>query len=198
MASGLRIGSPRAKSELRVQLLAQRRVMTEPQWRSASAVIRDRLEEYIETQGVSSVGLYAPLVGRREVDVTDLHARLRARGVEVAYPFMRGATRGFAWANDVDLLERCNGFAQPPSWAVAASPGQLALIVVPALATTARGFRLGYGAGFYDQLLPRFCPPGRAVCVVFHAQILPELPVEPHDAACDGVLSEVGWTKPLG
>lgn len=63
----------------------------------------------------------------------------------------------------------------------ALDPRELDVVVVPGLAFTTDGRRLGQGGGHYDRFLPRL----RAGCVTigaaFAEQIVADLPTEPHD-----------------
>jgi 5-formyltetrahydrofolate cyclo-ligase len=52
-------------------------------------------------------------------------------------------------------------------------------VIVPGLAFTPAGDRLGYGAGFYDRFLTRVHAPNAGVC--FAEQVVDTLPVEAHD-----------------
>lgn len=63
------------------------------------------------------------------------------------------------------------------------------LILVPGLAFTRRGFRLGYGGGYYDRLLSE---PGHALTLgaCFQALLLEELTHEPHDVPVDFLVTE--------
>ncbi|MCP5469521.1 MAG: hypothetical protein H7A36_03340 [Chlamydiales bacterium] len=57
--------------------------------------------------------------------------------------------------------------------------GSPQLILVPGLAFSPSGHRLGYGGGYYDRLLATlFC---ETIGVGFKEQLVEELPVEPHD-----------------
>ena len=60
-------------------------------------------------------------------------------------------------------------------------------VIVPGLAFTPDGYRLGYGGGFYDRFLAEVAAPNAGVC--FAEQIVPELPVEAHDVAVQRVIS---------
>lgn len=184
--------APRDKATLRALLRQQRATLPLEVWRQDSDAIVRHVEQYVRAQRITSVALYAPLEKRREVDVSPLDGWLRARGARVAYPFMRGPDLGFAWVSAPNDLCALGGFPQPHVAAQRAKPGELGLIVVPALAATPHGLRLGYGSGFYDRVLPTYCPPGRALCVVFENQVLRELPVSPYDVACAGVITETG------
>ena len=72
----------------------------------------------------------------------------------------------------------------------AVNPAEIDLILVPGLAFTRDGHRLGRGGGFYDRLLSRL--PARTVKlgVCFDLQIVAQLPSEPHDQRMDAVVTE--------
>jgi len=71
-------------------------------------------------------------------------------------------------------------------------PGSLDLVVVPGTAFTPAGHRLGQGGGWYDRFLPLVRPGCVTVGVGFELQVLPSLPVEPHDVVLDIVVTEAG------
>jgi 5-formyltetrahydrofolate cyclo-ligase len=64
------------------------------------------------------------------------------------------------------------------------------LILVPGLAFTREGWRLGRGGGYYDRLLPLLRPDAIALGVCFAEQIVERLPVEGHDMRMDGVIAD--------
>jgi 5-formyltetrahydrofolate cyclo-ligase len=66
------------------------------------------------------------------------------------------------------------------------------LLLVPGLAFTPEGHRLGRGGGFYDRLLALRGPKTRTFGVCFDAQMFPQLPLESHDESVDAVLTESG------
>ena len=68
--------------------------------------------------------------------------------------------------------------------------GEANLIIVPALSYTRRGFRLGYGGGYYDRLLAASgLIPTVGVC--FEALLLEDLPRTAHDLPVSHVVTEV-------
>jgi 5-formyltetrahydrofolate cyclo-ligase len=60
-------------------------------------------------------------------------------------------------------------------------------VLVPGVAFDDRGYRLGRGAGHYDRLLPAMRPDCVCWALGLNCQLVPCLPVEPHDVALDGV-----------
>jgi 5-formyltetrahydrofolate cyclo-ligase len=72
------------------------------------------------------------------------------------------------------------------------------LLVVPALAVDGRGWRLGRGGGSYDRVLARVAGVVPALAVVDDAEVLPSVPVEPHDRPVQGYVTPSGihWISP--
>ena len=63
------------------------------------------------------------------------------------------------------------------------------LMILPGLAFTRNGERLGYGGGFYDSFLAKgFCGTKMAIC--FSEQVLSDIPVEEHDMTVDYLITE--------
>ncbi|HEY5958397.1 MAG TPA: 5-formyltetrahydrofolate cyclo-ligase, partial [Polyangiaceae bacterium] len=89
-----------------------------------------------------------------------------------------------------DLVMQNQRFHMPIPTSPIAERGDIDVIIVPALAATPTGQRLGYGSGFYDVTLPDLCPPARSVVVAYDFQMLIELPEERHDIRCDAVITD--------
>ena len=70
------------------------------------------------------------------------------------------------------------------------------VMIVPLLAWDARGYRLGYGGGFYDRTLEllRSRGPVLAVGFAFAAQEVAEVPTDAFDQRLDAVVTERGVT----
>ena len=68
------------------------------------------------------------------------------------------------------------------------------VLIVPMVGFDARGYRLGYGGGFYDRTLAglRARKPVLAVGFAFAAQELPEVPIDAYDQRLDMVVTEAG------
>lgn len=58
-------------------------------------------------------------------------------------------------------------------------PNQIDLLIVPGLAYTREGFRLGFGGGYYDRFLKYYS--GKTISIAFNSQIIPHFLVEDHD-----------------
>jgi len=64
------------------------------------------------------------------------------------------------------------------------------LAIMPGIAFDERGGRIGHGTGFYDKLIPRLEITTRKVALAFECQIVPQIPMEPHDRYIDIIITE--------
>ena len=162
-----------------------------------SARIVEHVSELAAFGRARALALFWPVERHGEVDLRKVDARARELGKRVYYPCLiadgERLTPGFREViGTAALSEQGRGFAEPPDDAPLAEPGGLDLVVVPAIAVSVTGHRLGYGSGFYDEVLPRFCPPAFSVVVAYSFQLLGELPVDEHDVVCDCVVTDEG------
>jgi 5-formyltetrahydrofolate cyclo-ligase len=133
---------------------------------------------------------------RGEADPGPLVRRALAEGKVVGLPRVAGPPRGkgpglvFHRVSADTVLERGGfGIPEPPNDAeTRLDPGAADLVLVPAVAFSPEGDRIGFGGGYYDRFL-RGCG-GVAVGIGYEFQVLEELPRGPGDAAVDAVVTE--------
>ena len=127
---------------------------------------------------------------RTEIDPLDAMA---AHAGPVGVPVITGAgqpLRFREWGPGCALIEGEFG-ARIPAEGAWLEPE---VLIVPLLAWDRRGYRLGYGGGFYDRTLERLRSrhPTLAVGFAFAAQEVPEVPTEPVDQPLDAIITEEG------
>ena len=66
---------------------------------------------------------------------------------------------------------------------------EIDIAIVPGLGFTSIGARLGYGGGYYDRWFEKH-PKTKRVALCFEAQLMENLPTEPHDREMDAVITE--------
>ena len=73
------------------------------------------------------------------------------------------------------------------------------VLLVPLLAFDSRGYRLGYGAGYYDRTLTELRQRKKilAIGIAYAGQEVPEVPIESHDARLDKIATETKVLKNL-
>jgi 5-formyltetrahydrofolate cyclo-ligase len=184
-----------AKHQLRQRMRALRRAHPRDALALRSRAIVERVIASSDFANARSVGLFYPMSELKEVDVRPIDEEARRRGMRVFYPFLEEREgrllSGLRLSQSLaSLAERGQRFFEPPPEALSAARGDVDLLIVPALAAASSGHRLGYGAGFYDATLPDFCPPARAIVVVYDFGLLADLPTLAHDVSCDGVITD--------
>lgn len=76
---------------------------------------------------------------------------------------------------------------QEPQHSTPYPPENIDLVIVPGLAYTKQGGRLGFGAGYYDRFLSTY--RGQTIALALTPQLLETLPLESHDQVIDQVLT---------
>lgn len=92
---------------------------------------------------------------------------------------------------DSELVPGTLGIPEPHRGLPEVAPASIDWALVPGLAFDERGFRLGRGGGYYDRLIPLLRPDAFCWAICFTCQLLPELPVEVHDAPLDGISTPI-------
>jgi 5-formyltetrahydrofolate cyclo-ligase len=69
-------------------------------------------------------------------------------------------------------------------------PEQIDLVIVPGVAFSREGGRMGNGQGYHDRLLERVRPDCRLIGLCYECQLFDDLIVGPHDVFMDKVVTE--------
>jgi len=138
---------------------------------------------------------YCPI--RTEIDPAPLMTALHEAGHRLCVPVIEGpglALRFREWHPGCALVAGPFGAAVPAAgdWL---EPG---LLLAPLLAFDTRGYRLGYGGGFYDRTLEmlRARRPTLAVGLAYRAQEVGRVPAGPTDQRLDAIVTETGVLSP--
>ncbi len=173
------------KATLRHEIREMKRAMTEEEIESRSA----RLGElFIQSQPYRDAKtIYGYLPYNQEVRTIPMLEQALRDGKKVAVPKVYGDTMKFIYLEDLSQVEK--GYAGIPEPIVDEPMAEdtSALVLMPGLAFTKNGDRMGYGGGFYDRFLadePNH--PTLALCYDF--QIVENLPTEEYDIPVDSVL----------
>lgn len=153
------------KAELRKEYLEKRRAMGRDEAESCSRVIADRLFATFDFAALKAVHCYIPIGKFAEVDTSFIFERIwnDFPQVRTAVPRVADTTgdlEHFYYTNETNMVENAWGINEPAG-AERADPKDFDLVLAPLLAFDERGYRVGYGKGFYDRFL-REC---RADCV---------------------------------
>ena len=177
------------KAELRRQVRSEIRRLSEDDRVAFSTLVCARLQSERCWRQAGSVLLYMSLLD--EVDVAVLSRAAISGGKRVVLPrYDRQHQRYLACQVEdlnCDLEAGEFGILEPRPRCPVIPPNRLDFAVIPGVAFTLDGRRLGRGKGFYDRLLTAF---GGIKCgVAFDEQIVAEIPLESHDIRVDWIVT---------
>lgn len=129
---------------------------------------------------------------KSEISPLPLMQKLAEQGAGLALPRIVGRGQPLSmrvWQFGGPLDRGQWGIREPQSDALEVDPD---ILLVPLLAFDRAGYRIGYGAGYYDMTIARLrsLKTITAVGIAFAAQEVPEIPKTPHDERLDLVLTE--------
>ena len=133
-----------------------------------------------------------------EPDIIPVAKKLLAIGKRIAFPISLTTTYEleFKYVERLeDLVLGAYGIKEPPKDALSVTDFSDALCLVPALAFDKRGFRLGYGKGYYDRFLR--ASKVKSAGVVYSEFITDRLSVDKHDMSVDIIFTEKGVEIPF-
>ena len=180
------------KRQLRTEVLKKRNTLPLPNRVLHSATILQRLFELEEIKSAHWIKFYASYGS--EVETYGMMAHALSHGKRVAVPKVEGDDR-LVFSEVLhpvrDLAPGWKGIPEPKAEALRPVKfEELNLIVIPGIAYDERGNRVGQGLGFYDRLLRKNSSRIPVVAVAFELQIVPEVPVSPHDIHVDLIVTE--------
>ena len=184
------------KAALRARMRSVRQAVSAQARAAAAEAIAERALELPDLADVRAVLLYGATP--EEADPAPLEIGLRARGVRIAYPRVHGPRElALHWVDDPSaLVGGAFGLREPAAEAPLALLEDMEAIVVPGVAFDTRGYRLGFGGGYYDALLAACGAAVLSVGVAFDEQIVARLPSEPHDRPVGLVVTPTRVIRP--
>lgn len=175
------------KKQLRREIAARVRALPQAVREQAGRAIERSVLALPEYAAAESVFLYIAMP--TEPDTRGILERALRDGKRVYVPKCVG--KGEMLAVRIhgldDLQPGAYGISEPVDCSETAEPGALDLILVPCVAASPDGKRLGHGAGFYDRFLEGNAD--KTVCLCFSAALSDAIPTEPTDVRMHRVVS---------
>ena len=181
------------KSDIRNLMRTRRREVDPEEREEASAAICDAVWARADVQAaVAAKHPFAVyLANDDEIDLAPLVERLWAADVTVAVPYWQaesGTYRLAIYTGASTLIEGGHGIMEPAE-TYDIAPCDIGVWIVPGLAFTRDGRRIGYGGGWYDRYLAAAVPDAVALAVAYPFQILDDVPTDPNDRRVTDVVT---------
>lgn len=147
------------------------------------------LEEIARYPDAEIISAYMAM--RTEIDPKPAMTKLHEQGKRLCVPVIKAQGQPLAfveWTPDSEMIEGTFG-AMVPAGGERLQPD---LVISPLLTFDSRGYRLGYGGGFYDRTFEalRAVKPVIGIGFAYSAQHVSEVPVEPTDYRLDAIVTE--------
>ena len=174
--------APAQKTALRDQLVTARNRIGLADLGVASRALAEMLLATPEVRRAATVAAYVSI--GKEPGTGALLRALADAGKRVLLPVLL-ADGDLDWAvhtGDADLVSAGRGLLEPtgPPLGVDAVAGA-DVVLVPGLAVSPTGLRMGRGGGSYDRALARVSPGTFTCALLYDAEVGLDVPAEPHD-----------------
>ena len=182
------------KQDTRNEMRSRRKALSPDELARASRAICERLasDEAFSGGNGSQGPIAVYMASQGEPDLAYFIDLMLRRGATVVAPRWNGKTYELAKVvglSEKDLRRGPMNILEPAVPATVA-PGDVAAWIVPGLAFTMGGKRLGYGGGWYDRLLAAARGDSAKIGVAHGFQVVDDLPSEPHDIPLDRVVTD--------
>lgn len=164
------------KRELRQTMAKQRTALTTAQVQYYSGQIKDKIMELEPVHKAARIMAFAGI--RNEVDLLPLLEQWRQEGRTILLPRVEenGRMEAVQWKGWEHIKPGPFGIREPVGEPF--DPAQIDVVLSPGLVFDYRGYRLGYGKGYYDRFLPRLRPHAFICGVCYEFQVVEN--VHPH------------------
>lgn len=177
------------KGNVREEIKKKLLEMNDIDYWALSKSIKDKLINSNEWAEALTVGL--TISTGREVDTKEIIEEGWRQNKRIVVPkcFPKNRELRFYQINSFQEVE--DSFYSLKEPIISITPyvpkNEIDLMVVPGIVYDKRGFRIGYGGGYYDRYLSDYT--NKTISLAFGLQIVEEVPVEEHDVAVEKLIS---------
>ena len=166
------------KNILRKQAICQRKNMD---LLEISRQICDNITSLLEYKNSENVGIFHP----KEIEINLLPLCKNKSKVFYMPKIQNDKMEFYKYTGENDLKPGKYDIFEPTSNIMTK---KLDVVITPALMADRKGYRLGWGGGFYDKFLQNY--EGIIICPIPACQLTEELPVEKHDIKSHFIVTE--------
>jgi 5-formyltetrahydrofolate cyclo-ligase len=175
------------KRAIRQRIIAQRRALSPLATAAAGAAVFSALHSLAVYRSAAAVVAY--VAHDSEVSTDQVLRDVKRSGRPLYLPITKGAL-GFrlwesaaSWINGLGGVPEISGEAQP-------LPAVASVVLLPLVAWSEQGDRLGRGGGFYDRMLGMRSAQAVLIGLAYEFQKVAAMPRDPWDVGLDYVVTE--------
>lgn len=174
------------KADLRRVVRQRKLAMTQEDIRTRSNKLCSQVLQTDVYRNCKTIYGYLPF--NQEVDLLPLLQNALEEGKQVALPKCFGKEMRFILISDLSRIQYSSFGAPEPVDDTPEACDKSALVIVPGLVFDQKGYRIGYGGGYYDRFLS-LEPNHPTIALCYDFQLCTGFEPEPHDIPVDLVFS---------
>lgn len=178
------------KEVLRKKMKASLNRMKHDEYNELSKQIANGLFDTDEWKNAEIIGI--TISRGKEIDTSYIIRKAWEVGKQIAIPKCLPKTKGmdFRIFSDYKELEIVYYGLQEPKVEETNSvlPNQIDLLIVPGLIYDERGYRIGFGGGYFDRYLSTY--PNETITLAFDLQVVKEIPNEAFDLPVQKIITD--------
>ena len=177
------------RKQQRKRLLAAREALPELMHQQWSEAISNFLVHHTRSFERKIIGIYWPFRG--EYDVRSIARHFIAQEATLALPKVIGKHQPLhfcTWSPDSPMKDGAYGIPIPEHAQIVRPDA----VIIPMVGFDQRGYRLGYGGGYFDRTLAVQVPRPLTIGVGFELARVPSIRPQAHDVPLDVIITEAG------
>lgn len=188
------------KADLRREYLLKRDALTAEQCEEMSVKISERFFSTIDLSNVKTLHTFLPIQKFNEVDTWTFIYRIWSQHahIQVCSPRIdpeSGGIISLPLEENTRIEESMWGIPEPVG-GTPIEPHDIDVVLVPLLCADTRGYRVGYGKGYYDRFLAKCRPDCRKIGLSFFRPIEEISDVNEYDVRVDEIVMGDGKDFP--
>lgn len=182
----------KTKETLRKLMLGNLTKLSDDERQNISEKLQDELFKSTMWKNAETIGIY--LSFETEWDTRNIVEEAFQSGKKVAIPKTIPATKGmeFYQINNFSEVKKGHFDIEEPiiEDTIYTKKNEIDLLIVPGLAFSKEGYRVGFGGGYYDRFLTDFIHP--TLSLVWSKQLVENLPTNQYDLPVQYIMTENG------
>ncbi|WP_129598392.1 5-formyltetrahydrofolate cyclo-ligase [Anaerophilus nitritogenes] len=181
------------KENIRKNILQKRKNLSVEEVNKKSKEIFEHLKSFSSYNNAHNVMVYMDF--RNEVKTDKIIEDLLSQNKKVVLPISIKETRQLLLSELRDPKKELSvssyGILEPKeNFIREVNPKTIDLVLVPGVAFDRSGFRIGYGAGYYDRFFQNIHHPIISIALAFDLQIIDKVPTHSLDYPVDYIITE--------
>ncbi|MEH7734034.1 5-formyltetrahydrofolate cyclo-ligase [Bacillus pumilus] len=180
------------KKELRLQTLAKLDQISPEEFERSTALLHEHLLQLPAWKQAKTIAL--TMSRGKEIPTMPLIEKAREEGKTVCIPTCFPKTKEmmfYEYTPETKMTSSYFGLLEPdPQVSTAVHKETIDLIIVPGVCFDQKGYRIGFGGGYYDRYLADY--HGVTIALCLSLQQIRDVPTEAHDIPVSMIVSEKG------